>query len=321
MRKQIGIMLIFGAFLVLIPCITFLNTSQVKSDTATSDSVKILFTESGKVEEISTEDYMIGAVLAQMPADFEQEALKAQAVLAHTYILRRQMTENDSPDKSLKGADISDDTSLYQGYFTEEQAKEFYGKDYDSAYKAVSKAVKAVKNQILTYDSQPIIVAFHAISCGKTQSAKDIWGEDIPYLVSVDSSVDKEIEGFEKVTELSADQIDERLKSVFPEDDFSKIGESLEITSVTDSGAVLTIDAGGNEISGTDFAQALSLPSPCFTIETEGDTYTFTTKGYGHLIGMSQHGANLMAQQGKTYDEILEHYFTGSKVVKKQGQI
>ena len=316
MKKQIGIILIFGFCLIMIPCITFINGKPDSAKVLGSGSVKILFTQTDTVEEISLEDYMIGAVLAQMPAEFEEEALKAQAVLAHTYILRRQLTENNSPDQKLNGADISDDNSLYQSYFTEEQAKDFYGDEYDTAYEKVSNAVRAAKNQILVYDSQPIIVAFHAISCGYTESAENLWGEDIPYLISVESKLDEELEGFEKTTELSLEELTARLEAAFPDGDFSGISDKLEATDTTDTGTVLTIEVGKVQLRGVDFAEALSLPSPCFSIETDGENYTFTTKGYGHLIGMSQYGANLMAQEGKDYQEILSRYITGTEIEK-----
>lgn len=314
MKKQVIIMLVFGMFLLAIPCITFIHKNNSQAVNALStNTVKILFTKSNKVQEIPLEDYMIGAVLAQMPADFESEALKAQAILAHTYIFRRQITEQEEPDEKLKGADISDDSSLYQSYFTEDQAKEFYGDDYDKAYKNVSEAVSNVKNLVVKYDSQPIIVAFHAISCGKTESAKNLWGEDIPYLISVDSSFDENVEGFEKTTQLSSKDLVEKLQTAFPDLDFSD-SDGIEVVKITDSGTVLMVNAYGNELSGTEFANALSLPSPCFTVESKSDTYTFVTKGYGHLIGMSQYGANAMAKDGSDYKEILEHYFPGTKI-------
>lgn len=317
MKKQIGIMMVFGILLLTIPCITFIHKSDSQAVNANGAStVKILFTKSNKVEEVTLENYMIGAVLAQMPADFEPEALKAQAILAHTYILRRQITEQEDPDEKLNGADISDDSSLYQSYFTEDQAKEFYGDDYDKAYKNVSTAVSEVKDMVVTYDSQPIIVAFHAISCGKTESAKNLWDEDIPYLISVESSSDEQVEGFEKSTQISDSDLLEKLGEAFPDLDFSDLN-SVEISKSTDTGVALIVNAGGNEISGTEFANALSLPSPCFTIEHKDGTYTFITKGYGHLIGMSQYGANFMAKDGSDYKEILAHYFPETKITKK----
>ena len=315
MKKQVGIMFIFGLFLLGLPCITFLHSnSRLSVDSDRKDIVKILYTKDEKVEEISMEDYIIGAVLAQMPQDFEEEALKSQAILAHTYIERRKLSEKESADKSLKGAYISDDTSQYQSYFNESQAKKFYGDKYEQAYKKVSEAVKQVEDLILSYDSKPIVVAFHALSSGKTESAKNLWGEDIPYLISVDSSWDEKIDGFEKSDTFSSDDIKKALEKAFDDMDFSKIGDTLKVSETTDSNTVLTVNAGGNDINGSDFANALSLPSPCFTIDKDNDKYTITTKGYGHLVGMSQYGANAMAKEGKGYKEILAHYFPKTKI-------
>lgn len=312
MKKQIGIMLVFGVLLLGIPCFTFLHNGNF-SDVKTVDKniVKILYTENDKIEEVSMEDYIIGAVLSQMPQDFEEEALKAQAVLAHTYISRRKMTETSD---ELKGADISDDTTKYQSYFNKSQAKEFYGDKYEQAYNKVSKAVKQVKNYILSYDSKPIVVAFHALSSGKTESAKNLWGEDIPYLVSVDSSSDKKIDGFEKTEEFSLEDIKKALEKSFKDMDFSTLKDDLKIEKTTETDTVLIVNAGGNKISGTDFMNALGLDSPCFTIEQNDSKYSIITKGYGHLVGMSQYGANDMAKEGKTYKEILEHYFPDTKI-------
>lgn len=310
MKKQIEVMIVFSIFLMLIPCISFIGKNQNRiSHTTSDDTVSILFTENNKIAEISLEDYMVGAVLAQMPADFEEEALKAQAILSHTYILRRQMSEQANPTKQLKGAFISDDASHYQSYFTPEQAKKFYGSEYETVLKKVTDIVKSVKNQILTYDNEPIIVAFHAVSGGATESAKNMWGEDIPYLISVNSSWDKKVESNEKTTAFSSDELEKKLSEAFPDIDHKLNDKSIRIEKATDIGSVLKININGETLSGTDFTAALSLPSPCFTIDFKNDTYTVKTKGYGHLVGMSQYGANYMAKDGKTYEEILSHYF------------
>ena len=179
-------MAVFAVILIIIPTIVFLrpNESASKPAFAEKEKIAVYFTESGKTEDFTLEEYMIGSVLAQMPADFDEEALKAQAVLAHTYICRRQLSEAQSPTPALKGALISDDSTLYQSFFTLKAAKEYYGNDYEKAYKKVKSAVNAVKDDILTYNGEPIIVAFHAASNGHTQSAKNAWGEDIPSSVS-----------------------------------------------------------------------------------------------------------------------------------------
>lgn len=314
MKKQVEIMIIFAIFLMLLPCLAFLNKNQQPKAIYSSDTVKILFTKENKVSEISMEDYLVGAVLAQMPSSFEPEALKAQAVLAHTYIVSRQQAEKDSPTSSLKGAYISDNTSVYQSYYTPEQAKEHYGDDYDDAKKNVTKAVKAVENQILVYAGEPIFVAFHAVSCGCTESSKDMWGIDIPYLVSVKSSWDKNKKGFEKTTEFTADELSALLSKHFKNIDVDLNKDIIEIESTSDNGSVISIDVNGTKLSGTEFSNALSLPSPCFSFTLKNDTYTFTTKGYGHLVGMSQYGANAMAKDSKTFEEILSYYFPHTSI-------
>ncbi|MGN1114762.1 MAG: stage II sporulation protein D [Oscillospiraceae bacterium] len=309
MKKEICVILIFAVILLSLPCIVLTTAGSNKIQDI--DTVKILFEESGKVESVKTESYIIGAVMAQMPADFNDNALKAQAVLAHTYILHRRISETDKPTDGLKGADISDDSTLYQKYFTEKQAKKYYGDDYTSAYKKVKKAVRSVKNQILTYNSKPIIVAFHAISCGKTESAEDMWNEKIPYLISAESSSDIKVKDFKKTLTLSAEEVTKRLKTAFSE---CNSAERITIEKMTDNGTVTLMSIGNQQVSGTDFADALGLASPCFTFESDNNEYKFTTKGCGHLVGMSQYGANSMAKNNKSCEEILEHYFPHTKL-------
>lgn len=320
MKNQIQIMAVFTVFLIIIPCIAFFNKTEksAQTNTKTQDThVKFLFTKEDKVETLTMEDYIIGAVLAQMPADFEDETLKAQAVLAHTYALRRMLSEENKKTENLKGAIMSDDTSIYQNYFTKKQAEELYGDDYKTAYEKVSKAVKAVEKKVLTYNNELIVVAFHAISGGKTESAKNAWGEDIPYLISCDSSWDKKISGYKKDTEFTSDELSARLKNAFPDADFEKTDKKDWIVTddVTDVGTVMNVQIGGNSFAtGQQLSQILSLPSPNFTVTYADDKFTITTQGYGHLVGMSQYGANYLAKEGKKYDEILTHYFKGTKI-------
>lgn len=137
MKDMIQIMAVFAVILTIIPTIVFLrpNESALKPAFSEKEKIAVYFTESGKTENFTLEEYMIGSVLAQMPADFDEEALKAQAVLAHTYICHRQLSEAQSPTPALKGALISDDSTLYQSFFTLKAAKEYYGSDYEKAYK------------------------------------------------------------------------------------------------------------------------------------------------------------------------------------------
>jgi stage II sporulation protein D len=137
---------------------------------------KVLDTESGQVMEVSVRDYVIGAVCAEMPASFGEEALKAQAVAAHTYAERQRLRESESPTPELMGVDFSDDTSKYQGFFTKEEIKERFGDRFERDYGKISAAADEVLPYILTYDEAPIIAAFHSMSAGFTESAENAWG-------------------------------------------------------------------------------------------------------------------------------------------------
>ena len=299
---------------MLIPCLSFINKTNKSTAVSSSGTVKILLRKENKVIKMSMEDYLVGAVLSQMPADFEPQALKAQAVLAHTYIISRQQAEKSGKTENLKGADLSDDTSLYQSYFTKEQAEKFYGDDYSTALNKVSKAVKSVKNKIVTYENEPIIVAFHAVSCGVTESAKDMWDVDVPYLISVDSQWDKKNSGFEKTTKFTANELSKLLSKHFKSIDTKLKKGSIKVNKLTDNGSVISVKINGTNVSGTEFSTALSLPSPCFSIALKNGSYVIKTKGCGHLVGMSQFGANAMAKDKKTYADILSHYFPNTKL-------
>lgn len=320
MKDLIQIMAVFAVILTIIPTIVFLRPNESESKPAFSEKEKIAvyFTESGKTEDFTLEEYMIGSVLAQMPADFDEEALKAQAVLAHTYICRRQLSEAQSPTPALKGALISDDSTLYQSFFTLKAAKEYYGNDYEKAYKKVRSAVNSVKDDILTYKGEPIIVAFHAASNGHTQSAKNAWGEDIPYLLSVDSSADKDLAATECTQTLTAKEFQDKLLDRFPDINFTPLAnaDSWLKTKTDGIGYVTNLTVCGYDIQPNTFCDILDISSPCFEFTFANTKFTFTSHGFGHLVGMSQYGANAMAEKGSDYRAILTHYFTDTKLQK-----
>lgn len=321
MKEYVQTVAVFAVMLCLIPCLVFLSKDEdsARASAGTNLGVKIYFTKERKAKEFTEEDYMIGAVLAQMPADFEDEALKAQAVLARTYILYRRQSEETAPTPELNGCLISDDSELYQGFFTQEQAKEFYGEDYDNAYKKVSSAVKSVSNLSLTYKGKPVIAAFHAVSSGFTESALNAWGQDIPYLQSVESKSDKDIEGMESEKIYTAEELKaalEKAKLPIEFTDLSSAENWINIKKQTERGYVTSLEVCGTEVSVTDFTAALDIASPCFKCEFANTKFTFTAKGYGHLVGMSQYGANSMAREGKSFKDILLHYYTDCKITK-----
>ena len=273
-----------------------------------SDTIDVLITETGSTQNMSICDYVIGAVCAEISPSFETEAIKAQAVACHTYAL--YMIEYGDFD----GADISDDWTKHQGYLSKEKLKEKWGDKFDVYYAKVEKAVLSVQNKIMTYDSKTIQPAFFALCTGKTENSSDVWGGDLPYLRSVASVGDS----------LSPD-----LHSVqnFSEDEFKKCVGNLDGCSIsgkaenwvsdiekTAAGAVRKIKICNKEFSGAEVQKAFSLKSNNFTVTYSDGKFTFNVSGNGHGVGMSQYGADYMARQGSSYDEILKHYYTGIEI-------
>jgi stage II sporulation protein D len=220
----------------------------------------------------------------------------------------------------LLGAYVSDDPCKYQAYFTEEQARAFYGSDYEEYYEKVASAVSAVRSEIITYEGEPIAAAFHAVSSGKTESAENIWGFSAGYLVPVSSPWDETAEGFLSINTFTYDELYTRLASAGYAAD-ENADKSELITDVTESGTVKKMQICGVTITGMELREILSLKSPVFEAEYDStaDSYIFTVKGSGHGVGMSQYGANSMAQDGYTYRDILEHYYTGVEVTEWAG--
>lgn len=305
-------------------------SAEISSDEAVSEEAspeeaaeednepyKVLDVSTGEVIEVSQRDYVIGAVCAEMPATFEEEALKAQAVAAHTYAERQRLREKENPTPELCGAYFSNDTSKYQGYFTENQAKQYFGENFEMNYAKITEACDEVIDYIITYEDEPIISAFHSMSSGKTESAENAWGAAVEYLVPVDSGYDTSAPKYLEEVRYTKDVLKSKLESAFSGaalgEDFS---EWITVAGTSDSGTVLTAAVGDKTVSGNDIRTALALRSACFTVQYEGDEAVFTTKGYGHGVGMSQYGANSMAAEGKTWREILEHYYQGCTITE-----
>ncbi|MFR6496385.1 MAG: stage II sporulation protein D [Ruminococcus sp.] len=274
---------------------------------------------SGRVEEISVRDYVIGAVCAEMPATFEPDALKAQAVAAHTYAERQHLLESASPTASLCGTDFSNDSSQYQAYFTENQARQYYGDNFETAYAKVTQAVDDVPPYVLEYDGAPIIAAFCSMSAGVTESAENIWGSKVEYLVPVESQADTSAPRYLETAQFTGDEFQAAVQSLLPgavwEEDMAKW---VQIGVSSPSGTVLEVTVGGVSCTGQQLREALGLRSAVFSVEVLDGRLVFTTKGYGHGVGMSQFGANAMAKDGAGWQEILAHYYPAAELTEGQ---
>lgn len=290
------------------------TSPEEPADTDTEECFLVLSAESGEVMTLSERDYVIGAVAAEMPAIFETEALKAQAVAAYTYAVRQRAISKAAPADELKGAHFSDDSTKYQAFYTTGQMKERYKEKFDEYYEKISDAAQSVYGELLEYEGEPIVAAFHSMSSGMTESSVNVWGGSLPYLTAVESKSDLSAPAYQCEYRFTEEEIKKALTGF----GFSGKPDSwLKTGSVSKSGTVMTVTAGDRTITGVELRALLGLRSAAFTISYADGVFLITTKGYGHGVGMSQYGANAMAQGGSTYVEILEHYYPGTQLTKK----
>ena len=254
------------------------------------------------------EEYITGVVSAEMPASFETEALKAQAVAARTYAVNSGL----SVDELIK--------SDGQAYNTVEDMKEKWGENFDTYYQKIRSAVYDTKGEIAVYNDEPILAVFHAISGGKTETAENVWQKDLPYLKSVDSSEDEKAKEFYAETEMAQDKAASLLQQKYKGLKLTEgsLADQMQILERTEAGYVSKIQIGNMVFTGRQVREALGLRSSNFTFEQRENDIIFKTKGYGHGAGMSQYGANYMAAEGKSYKEILEYYYSGIEIKKYQ---
>ena len=308
------IMVFFPMITFTVPTEDFSNTNRNEEtniqNEAFSDKIEVIRTSSGKVESVDIKKYIIGSVACEMPASFHEEALKAQAVACYTYL---RWLEDNSDNMSGEIGDISDDSSKHQGYLNEEELKEKWGENYEKYYDKIEKIVSETYGQYIAYHNEPILSVFHAISPGVTNSAKDVWGSSVPYLLSVSAPGDKLSEKLECTYEFTADDLKDTLKN--NDIEFNNDRE-MKITDIirTESGYTTEIKINGVKYSGKEIRNIFSLKSPNFTVEVDKDIYIFKVYGIGHGVGMSQYSADFMARQGSNYKEILCHFYSGTEL-------
>ncbi len=276
-------------------------------DVAVYDEFKIKITADGNIETLSKDDYIFGVVAAEMPALYDDEALKAQAVAAYTYACRKKAAANGEYD-------LTDDPKTDQCYISTETARERWGEKADEYTKKIKNIVSQVSGQVLTYNNTLALTAYHAISSGKTENCSDVWGSEVPYLVSVDSVGDKTAENYLTAKTLSADEVSSLMSGIAATDGDAK--DWFGNIEKTQTGRIKKIKFCNTDTDGASVAEALSLRSANFDIAYSDGGFTFTVRGYGHGLGMSQNGADYMAKQGSSYEEILKWYYTGCELQK-----
>ncbi len=283
------------------------STSSVTDSKKEGETLRVLVTETDKVTEMTARDYVIGVVLAEMAAENEPEALKAQAVVAYTYALYKAELNK------AEAYDLTDSSKSDQAFLSPEKAKERFGDNYSKYLEKITQAVSSVEGQIITYDGKPILASCHSISGGKTESAEVLWGGKYPYLKPVESAGDVLNPKYLSEVALSSDEMKAKLSNL----NITAEGERDKwLTDIkrSDSGYVLTLKAIGTEIKGSDLRTALGLRSTNFDVEVTESGFKFTVRGYGHGVGLSQSGAQFMALQGSSYTDILNWYYTDCKI-------
>lgn len=311
MKKILYKGLIVTVVVLLVP---FLLTSAFSGhdskDYIETADFTIYYEVNGSRQELSFDQYILGVVAANMPAGYQMEALKAQAVIARTYALYNiSLLTEENP-----GQDSFTTSQLGLSYIGLDRLEELWGSEnYQEYFTKFENAVYGTKDEVLVYKDQLILPVFFDTGSGFTRNASEAWGIDIPYLVSVPSKQDVTSTNYLKIEEfLIGDLIDTLGKyysdlNLTSENFFDKV----KVTSRDSAGYVLQINLGDLTVSGEEFAKALSLPSNHFYIEDYEGNVRIICNGSGHGIGLSQYGANAMAQEGYAYTDILEHYYTG----------
>lgn len=270
------------------------------------NTVRVMVNDEEKV--VALEDYLIGVVAAEMPYNFYEEALKAQAVAARTYTLKK-LGEHDN-------IIFSNDL---QAYLTKEDMEDRWGTgSFAKYYNKIKKAVEDTSDEVVVYQGDLIEAVFHSTSSGKTQSAKEVWGEEIPYLVSVDSAEDVNSPKYLHNSTFSLQEFTKKIQEYESDFEFysADVTSEIQIINRTPEGYVAKIQIGNKILDGEVVRKYLDLASSNFTMNVDGVQIEVLCKGYGHGVGMSQYGADNLAGKGLSYKEILEYYYTGAVVSK-----
>ena len=274
---------------------------NTNSDNTTNSSMSeiTIYRSNGSIINLNMTDYLIGVVSSEMPASFNLEALKAQSVLARTYALKAKQT----------GKKLTDTVST-QSYIDIDQMKNKWGKSFNTYYNKIKNAVENTNGEYLSYNGNYIEALYHSTNNGKTESSLDVFGNYYPYLISVSSEYDKNASSYLRTINMPLDTISNKLGLNLNNDSV------ISILSYTDGGNIKEININGNNFSGKKVRELLGLRSADFDISISDNNANITTRGYGHGVGMSQYGANGMANAGYSYKDILSHYYPGTTLTK-----
>lgn len=299
--------LLTTTLIIILPLLTIIvlkniNIKQIKFILEKNTKVRVLRNEKNEVETLPLEQYLVGVLAGEMPTSYDIEALKAQAVAARTYTLKKITTNKNN------NYDVVDTTND-QVYLDEQQLKNNWQENYEENIKKIKQAIEETKGEYLTYNGEIIKAFFFSTSSGKTENCKDVFGENLPYLTSVESTWDETSPGYEKTQGFTKQEF--YLKLGLPYQEVLNIEIKRNETN-----SINTIKINNNEILGTEFRKKLGLRSTNIDIHEENNKIIITSKGFGHGVGLSQYGAKEMASLGYKYEDILKYYYTGIDIKK-----
>lgn len=313
-KKFVRIYTAFALITFILPCIiglhgrTLNDTDMTEETQAVSaslpDRVSVYIIDKDEVRNMEFEEYIVGVLAGEMPASYEKEALKAQAVAARSYLKTRMSADSQEHHGAAVCTDPNHceawtDFETFQNKWGEESAKK--------SWKKFETAVRETKMEYMTCGGETVRAFFHSTSHGKTETPSDVWGGgDYSYLQSVESPWDETSPDFNSSVSVPVPEFCEKLGIA---------DVQVGAVTYTAGGAVGLIEIGGIQFKGTDIRKLFGLRSACFTVTPDGENMTFSVKGFGHGVGMSQYGANCMAKEGKSYTGILKHYYTGVEIV------
>ena len=326
--KQLGYAVLFITFIIIIIPLILVKgcgknnlSFEDEKKHIMIENIKIYLSQEDRLVEMNFHEYLKGVVAAEMPASFHIEALKAQAVAARTYVYHRieHYKKNNKVNPEHPDAVVCTDPTHCKAWISKDAAMKNWGilSGMNNWHK-ISKAVDETKNIIITYNSEPIDAVFHSTSSGRTENSEDIWTNTVAYLRSVESIGEEESPKFTSQATISMEEFKNKLKEFEPEINLDNVNNLIEEPLRSEAGSVKTITIGGRTFKGTEIREIFKLNSANFTLEIDDDRVIFHVKGNGHGVGMSQYGANYLAKQGKSYEEILNHYYSGIELLSVQ---
>ena len=298
--------LLFSFAIVLIPFIIitlFIKKDEITFNFSSNTIVRVYRENKKEIERVPIEEYIVGVVSGEMPVSFENEALKAQAVASRSYVMK-QMEQARNKEYDVV------DTVTNQVYLDNEELKNNWKDNYTEKINKVKKAVLDTSGEYLEYDGKVVDAMFFSTSVGYTENSEDVFSSAVPYLRSVSSNWDNISPVFEDSKTITLKEFYSSLNLEYSE----KL--EIKVTETTNTGRVKRIIINNKEFTGKEICSKLKLRSTCFEIENNSNSVTIYTKGYGHGVGMSQYGAQGMALEGYSYDEILKHYYSGVTIKK-----